>query len=467
MDDATLCYRSIAELARDLRRGTLSPVEVTEASLRRIERLEPRLNAFIVVLAERALAEARQAERELRAGTSRGPLHGVPIALKDLVDVAGVPTTAGSGPRRDVLAATNATITRRLRAAGAVLIGKTNLHECAYGVTSANPHFGPVCNPWRLECVPGGSSGGSGAAVAAGLCAGAVGSDTGGSIRIPASLCGIVGLKPTYGLVSRAGVVALSWSQDHLGPMTRTVEDAALMLGALAGPDVRDPASANVESADYLTRLGHGLAGLRVGVPRAYFWEQLDPAVERSTAAALGALERLGGRVREVDLPLMDEAMAAQQVISFAEAAAYHEADITSRPGAFGLDVRERLQAGLAVRAVDYLRAQRVRARLIEVMGAAMRGVDLLATPATPVVAPPIEGADAALLRGPLTRCTGPFNLTGLPALALPCGFTAEGLPIGLQFVGRAFNEATVLRAGHALEAALDLTWRRPPLDEA
>jgi aspartyl-tRNA(Asn)/glutamyl-tRNA(Gln) amidotransferase subunit A len=465
VDERDLCYRGIAELAAELAAGRLSPVELTEATLRRIERLDPLLNAYLAVMADSALEQARQAERELRSGQARGPLHGMPVALKDLIDVVGTPTTAGSSLRRSAMPRQDATITARLRAAGAVLIGKTNLHECAYGVTSSNPHFGPVRNPWNPAMIPGGSSGGSGAAVAAGLCAAAIGSDTGGSIRIPAALCGIVGLKPTYGRVSRAGVVPLAWSLDHLGPMTRTVADAALLLGALAGADARDASSAAVPATDWAAGLDGGLAGLRIGVPRAYFWEELAPEVEAAATAALATLRAAGAVVEEVVLPGIDDAMAAQQIISLAEASAYHEPDITGRPDAFGADVRERLQIGLTLRAVDYLHAQRVRSQAIQAVRALLRRVDLLVTPATAAVAAPIDGADANLLRAAMTRCSAPFNLTGLPALALPCGFTAAGLPVGLQLVGRAFDEATVLRAGHAFEAAAGVAGRRPPVD--
>lgn len=464
MDERELCYQSIGSLAAELAAGRLSPVELTTATLRRIERLNPSLNAYLAVMAETALTEARAAEQELRAGRRRGPLHGVPIALKDLIDVAGMPTTAGMALRRAATAAEDATITTRLRAAGAVLIGKTNLHECAYGVTSDNPHYGAVRNPWATDTIPGGSSGGSGAAVAAGLCAGAIGSDTGGSIRIPASLCGIVGLKPTYGRVSRAGVVALAWSADHLGPMTRTVGDAALLLAAIAGADPRDP-SASRRPAPGATVAEGDLSGLRVGIPRGYFWEELAPAVERQATAAPALLEAAGARLQEVTLPGMPDIVAAQAVISFAEAAAYHEPEFAARPEAYGPDVRERLEAGLTVRAVDYLRAQRVRTLAIATMNAVLREVDLLVTPATPIVATPLAGPDARALRGPLTRCTAPFNLTGLPALSVPCGFDDDGLPVGLQLVGRAFEEAVVLRAGWAVEAAAGVAGRRPPVD--
>jgi aspartyl-tRNA(Asn)/glutamyl-tRNA(Gln) amidotransferase subunit A len=465
MDERDLCYSTIADLAPELAGGHLSPVALTEAVLRRIDRLNPRLNAYLTVLADTALAQARQAEQEMRAGHPRGPLHGIPIALKDLIDIEGVPTTAGSALRRLATAAHDATITAMLRAAGAVLIGKTTLHECAYGVTSNNPHFGPVRNPWNTDMIPGGSSGGSGAAVAAGLCGAALGSDTGGSIRIPAALCGIVGLKPTYGRISRAGVVPLAWSLDHLGPMTRSVEDAALLLGALAGPDERDPASAHVAPLDWAASLRQEITGLRIGIPRAYFWENLEPEVARVTHAALTTLAATGAIIDDVDFARPEKAMAAQQVISLVEAAAYHEAEIVSRPEDFGEDVRERLQVGLTLRAADYLRAQRVRSQAIQAMRSLLRQVDLLVTPATAAVAAPIEGTDPLVLRDPMTRCSAPFNLTGLPALVLPCGFTSGGLPVGIQLVGRAFDEATVLRAGYAFERAAQVTPRPPALD--
>ncbi len=437
--------------------------------LARIERLEPRLNAFITVMRESAGQAAREAEREIGAGRWRGPLHGVPLTLKDLYDTAGVRTTAGARITADRVPTRDATVTARLQAAGSVIVGKCNMFEFAYG--AVHPDFGPSRNPWALDRSTGGSSSGSGAAVAAGLGYGSMGSDTGGSIRLPASHCGLVGLKPTYGLVPRTGVVALSWSLDHCGPMTRTVWDCAAMLRAVAGHDPADPGSADRPVPDYLAGIDGGGRGLRVGVPRNHL-QDLEASVAAAFEAALGVLRGLGAEVRDLELPDGEALTLANLTIITGEAASFHAAWFRERPADYSEAVRERLEAGMAMLAIDLLAAQRARRALLARLAEAMAGVDLLALPTSAATAPTIEsfmaarpmgaGGDVILRRGGLT---GPYNLAGLPAISIPAGFDAAGLPIGLQLVGHAWQDARVLRAARAYERATDWTARRPPLD--
>ena len=468
MDEETLCFTPIETLAPLLRRRELSPVDLTAAVLARIERLEPRLNAFVTVLAEAAIEEARAAERELAGGRWRGPLHGVPITLKDLYDTAGVRTSAGARITAQRVPARNSTVVERLRAAGAILVGKCNMFEFAYG--HVHPDFGPSRNPWNLAHSTGGSSSGSGAAVAAGLGQATMGSDTGGSIRLPASFCGIVGLKPTYGLVPRTGVVVLSWSLDHCGPLARTAWDCAAMLQAVAGHDPVDPGSANRPVPDYLADIDGGVAGLRLGVPQDQLGD-LDASVSAALSAALDTFRSLGADVRDVDLPDLTGLALANMAILTAEAASFHEPWFRERPGDYSAAVRQRLEAGLTMLASDLLRAQRARRALIGQLHAAMSSVDLLVLPTSPGPAPTIEEflrvmpwaeeGDGVLRRG---RFTSPYNLAGLPAVSVPAGFTDDGLPIGLQIIGQAWADALVLRAARGYERATDSHRRRPTL---
>jgi aspartyl-tRNA(Asn)/glutamyl-tRNA(Gln) amidotransferase subunit A len=459
MTATDLASLTLAEAAAAIAAGDLSPVELTDACLDRIERLDPALNAFITVTAETARREARAAQD----GTGpSGPLRGVPIALKDLFDTAGVRTTGGTKILADRVPERDATVTARLRQAGAVFLGKLNMHEFAYGVSNDNPHYGPTRNPWDTARIPGGSSGGSGAAVAAGLCLGTLGSDTGGSIRIPASLCGITGLKPTYGRVSRAGVLPLSWSMDHIGPMARTVRDCAILLSVIAGHDPDDPASAAEPVPDYLAELEDGVRGLRVGLPRRYFFEQVDDQVRAAVEEAARILQAEGAELRDVDIDEIELAPIAGATILVSEAAAYHERWLNERPEDYGDDVRQRLLLGRLYPATTYINAQRLRRTVVESFLRALAGVDLLLAPATPITAPPIAGFTTDV-RASLTRFTTPINLAGLPSLALPCGFDRDTLPIGMQLIGRPFAEALLLRAGRAYERATDWHSRRPP----
>jgi aspartyl-tRNA(Asn)/glutamyl-tRNA(Gln) amidotransferase subunit A len=454
-----IAYATIRELGARYRSRQLSPVEVTQTLLARIEKLDPALSAFVTLTADRARADARAAEEALRRGDTR-PLLGIPVAHKDIYLTRGIRTTGGSALLADWVPDDDATCVRRWQEAGTVLLGKLITHEFAFGLQFPGHRFKPARNPWNLDHIPGGSSSGSGAALAAGLVTGATGSDTGGSIRGPASFCGIVGLKPTYGRASRAGVLTLSWTLDHTGPMARTVEDCAYLLQAMAGHDAADPASSRAPVDDYVAALGRDVRGLRIGVPRNYFFEGIDPEVERAFEAALGTLRGLGAEVRDVQIPSL-AATHSFLLIMIAEAFAYHERDLREHPELYGDVLRERLLAGALISAAEYTQAQRIRARICAETAAVLRDVDVLATPTTPKPATPFALATDPEFGFPRSNMP-PFNITGLPALALPCGFASSGLPLSLQLAGRPFEEATVLRLGHAYEQATPWHTRRP-----
>jgi aspartyl-tRNA(Asn)/glutamyl-tRNA(Gln) amidotransferase subunit A len=443
---------SIADLAPRLRRREISPVEITRGCLERIGKRNRDLNAFITVTAESALAEARAAEAEIMGGNWRGMLHGVPLALKDLIDTAGVRTTAASALLKDRVPTQDAEVVRRLRQAGAVLLGKNNLHEFAYGGSSLVSHFGDVRNPWDPLRIAGGSSGGSAAAVAAGLAYAAIGTDTAGSIREPAALCGCVGLKPTYGRVSSRGVIPLSPSLDHVGPLTASVEDAAIVLWAIAGYDPADITSSDVPVADCVGALNEDARRLRVGVPRAYFFDDLDPEVAAALETALGDIRRLVADVKEVQLDVPTD-----RTLQAAEAWAYHAENTRKDPEAYQAETLRRIRTGERVSAAEYIKHRRKLDEIRRGIGAVFASVDLLVTPATPTPAPLISDLKAkpealrpAELK--LLRNTRPFNMWGLPAISVPCGFTEGGLPIGLQIAGPRWREDLVLRMALAYE---------------
>jgi len=450
----------------------VSPVEVVRAFLERVAVLDGTLKSFITVGADAALAAARGAEAELVAGRAAGPLHGVPYAPKDLYNTKGVRTTGGSKILADFVPAEDATVVSRLRAAGAIVLGKLNMHEFAYGPEGLNAHYGDARNPWdaRAHRVAGGSSSGSGVAVAAALAPGALGSDTGGSIRIPASLCGISGLKPTYGRVSRAGVLPLAWSMDHAGPMARTVADCALMLGAMAGYDPADPTTSVLPVPDYTAALTGEVKGLRVGLLRAHFTDVAAPEVRDAVLAAAKALERAGAVVDEVNLVEVARVAAASFAIVPAEALAYHAEWLRTRRADYQPDVRERLMLGAFVTGLQYVRGQQARQLLRQEVDGALERRDVLLAPATPISAPRLSEKETTLGDGPsdvrsaLIRFTRPFNLSGHPACSVACGFTTGGLPIGMQLVGRPFDEVTVLRAADAYQRATDWHTRHPVL---
>jgi len=468
-----LVWRSIGALARAIAGREVSPVEVVQAHLDRIAALDSKLRAFITVSADAALAAAKAAEAGVMAGERLGALHGVPLALKDLYMTRGVRTTGGSRILADWIPEQDATVVTRLAGAGAINLGKLNMHEFAFGPEGLNAHYGTPWNPWDANThrICGGSSSGSGAAVAAGLCAGTLGSDTGGSIRIPAALCGISGLKPTYGRVSRAGVLPLAWSMDHVGPMCRNAADCALMLGAIAGYDPRDPSTSVLPVPDYVAALTGEVKGLRVGVLRSFFLESTGLALRQAVEEAVRVLEGLGASAHEVNLAGAQLAPGASFAVLSPEAYAYHEAWLRERPQDYGEDVRERLRVGAFVDASDYLKGQRARGVLRDEVNAALAQVDVLVCATTPIVATSVGQTEVTVehakvpVRGSLIRFTRPFNLTGHPAASIPCGFTAAGLPVGLQIIGRPFDEATVLRLADAYQRATDWHTRRPPVD--
>jgi len=454
-----IAYATIRELGARYRKREISPVEVTRAQLVRIEKLDPALHAFVTLTADRALDDARAAEAALRRG-DESPLLGIPVAHKDIYMTRGIRTTGGSALFAEWVPDQESTAVRRWREAGTVLLGKLITHEFAFGIQFPGHRFPAARNPWNLDHVPGGSSSGSGAALAAGLVAGATGSDTGGSIRGPAAFCGIVGLKPTYGRVSRAGVMTLSWTLDHTGPMARTVEDCAYLLQAMAGHDVADPASSTVPVGDYLAPLRRGVGGVRIGVPRNYFFEGVDAEIQRAFEEAVETLRRLGAEVRDVRIPSLHAAHSFLLIL-MAEAFAYHERDLRERPELYGEVLRERLLAGALVTASEYTQAQRIRSEICRETAEVLREVDVLATPTTPKPATSFAVAHDPELGFPKSNMA-PFNLTGLPTLALPCGFSASGLPLSFQLSGRPFEEGAVLRVGHAYEQATAWHTRRP-----
>ena len=417
---------SIREAGELVRRKAISPVELTRASLQRIERLNPTLNAFITVTAEQAMAQAREAEDEVRHGRWRGPLHGIPVGIKDNIDTAGVRTTLASAVFKDRVPSADAEVVRRLKASGAVLLGKQNLHEVAFGTTAAVSYFGPVHNPWQHDRIAGGSSGGSAAAVAAGLCFGAVGTDAGGSIRVPSAYCGIVGLKPTYGLVGmRGGGEAGWWSMNHVGPMCRSVADAAIMLSAIAGYDPRDSSSVEVPIPNYTAALRAKVSALRLGAPRAVFYEGLDPEVEAAMSKALGVLRRLTAGVRDVSLQPISNMIAPNIVL--AENYAFHAPYFAKTPELYHSTISRNLRQGSEVTTAAYIQSRRELDAARRAIGAVFSNVDLLVTPTTAMPPPTIEEAVRLGIELEVIRNTAPFNVYGLPTISIPCGFTSSG----------------------------------------
>ncbi len=448
---------TLQHAAQQLRRRAVSPLELTRSCLARIERCNAALGAFITVTRESALASARRMQSEQRRGHWRGPLHGIPIALKDNIDTAGVRTTAASELFKDRVPSADADVVRRLKAAGAVLLGKLNLHEFAYGGTCDVSYFGTVHNPWALDHIAGGSSGGSGVAAAASLCFGTLGTDTAGSVRIPASYCGVVGFKPTYGRVSIRGVIPLSWSLDHVGPICRSVADTALMLGVIAGYDPLDPSSVDRPVPHYLRALRQRASGLRLGVARSPFFDDLDPQVAGAVEAAIQVLRTLTGKLTDITLPPIPSLLE----IVGPEAYAYHSEWIGKTPERYQPMTRERITGFAAdVKAPAYAAALYQTLRLRRQISEVFTRVDLLITPTMPRT--PETLANSASLEPLGIRNTSPFNILGLPTISLPCGFTASGLPIGLQISGAPFAESSVLALAHAYERATEWHQRRP-----
>jgi len=453
---------SLAEVSARIRSRALTPSQLTQACLARIDVYNPKLNAFITVLRDRAVAQARELDAEQSSGRLRGPLHGIPIALKDNIDTDGIRTTAASAVFDERVPTEDAEVTRRLKAAGAILIGKTNLHEFAMGGTSATSYFGPVRNPWALDRNPGGSSGGSAAAVAAELCFGALGTDTGGSIRIPAAYCGIVGLKPTYGLVSIRGIIPLTLSLDHCGPITRTIEDAALMLNVLAGYDKLDIASVERTQQDYVAAMKQPVSGFRLGIPRAPFFDLVDTDVAKAVDEAIRVVSKMTRSIKDVTLP------PTTDVVLPAESYAYHEEYFNRTPTRYMLPTRRTLQSRANLKAADYVRARWKLELIRRTIDDAFSDVDLVVLPTRRRIPRTVNAAikreETERPLNPELDNTGQFNVYGIPAISVPCGFTSSGLPVGLMIAGPRFSEGKVLALARAFEQATDWHKRKPKL---
>ncbi|HEY6253832.1 MAG TPA: amidase [Candidatus Angelobacter sp.] len=458
-------FLDLSEASRQIQQRSISPVELTQACLDRIERLNPELKAFITVTAGLALEQARTAETEIIQGKWRGPLHGIPMAVKDLIETAGVRTTAASAVLKDYLPAADAPIVQRLKEAGVVMLGKLNLHEFAYGGSSMISHFGIVRNPWNPAHITGGSSSGSAAAVAAGLCLAAIGTDTAGSIRLPASCCGIVGLKPSYGLVSIRGVIPLAWSYDHAGPMTRTVADAALVLQVIADYDAEDICSQKFPAVHYPAAMEEEkVSSLRLGVPRDFFWQELDPEVEAATGKALKLLTGLTAATTDLSI-----AVSTDRAVFACEPFVYHQKYLAQQAGDYHPETLRRIRTGADVTAIQYVEGQRELLRLRRGVLRVFADIDVLITPTSPLLPPTIAELEAApeKLRPTemtMLRNTRPFSVFGLPTISVPCGFSKSGLPIGLQISGAPGSEATVLALAKAYEANTNWHKQRPAL---
>ncbi len=457
------CDLTIQTLAPLIRRRKLSPVELTKFLLERISLLQPKTNAYITITGRSAIAQARKAEKEIAQERYRGPLHGIPISLKDLFLTRKVRTTAGSKILKRFIPGENALVVDRLLGAGCILLGKTNLHEFAYGPTNVNPHYGNVRNPWNTNRITGGSSGGSAASVVSAQALASLGTDTGGSIRIPAAACGCVGLKPTYGRVPLDGVIPLASSLDHVGPLSRCVADAALLFDTIANPDPIHPGLA-------AAGIRKGVKSMRIGVPRQYFFDRIQPDVRRAVLSAITVFEQLGARIRMVDLKGMEETARLAAEITGDEALAYHAKWLEQRPQDYGKEVRSRLMQSKKTTAVSYIQALQEMRAYGERLARVLNSVSLLLAPTLPIVAPLINLKEVAIgrswedVRLALLRLTRPANLSRLPAISVPCGFSQEGLPVGLQLIGRPYDEGTLLRAAYAYEQATP--WHRQfPVD--
>jgi aspartyl-tRNA(Asn)/glutamyl-tRNA(Gln) amidotransferase subunit A len=469
MANQELLFKPAREIASELRARTISAVELVELLLDRIAETDNSVKAYTTVSVDDARRQAAHADRELLQGHDRGPLHGLPVSIKDLIDVEGVTTTYGSAIFKDHVPAADATVVTRLRQAGAVIVGKTNTHEFALGGVTP-----PTRNPFDLDRIPGGSSGGSAAAIAAGSALLSLGSDTGGSIRIPASYCGVIGLKPTYGLVSRTGVFPESWSLDHIGPITRHVDDAAMLLSAIAGHDPSDHTTPQTTPTpgQYSATIGQGAHGLTVGIPTNHFFDDLEPEVDNSVRGAISHLETQGATIEEVALPDLPEILGAHTAIDLAEITTNHRRLYAHHANEYRSDSKRFIESGFYVHVTTYIDALRARPRLLTHTLEAMRHVDMVATPSQPIAAPRI-GEETATINGvqqdllfAMVRLLAPFNLTGLPALSICCGHTPGRLPIGLQLVGKPYQEATLLSAAHSYQTSTPWleTLTRPPL---
>jgi len=449
---------TLREIAIGIRDHRITPTELVTTLLDQIRRTDGKLKAYVTVCAEDALEQAEAAELELQSGHDLGPLHGIPVSIKDNFETKGIRTTCGSKLLKNYIPARDCTVVNRLKQSGAIMLGKTNTHEFALGVITP-----PTRNPWSTDRIPGGSSGGSAVAVAVASAAVATGSDTAGSIRIPSSFCGAVGLKPTYGLVSRAGVIPECWSLDHIGPIARRVDDAALLLSVMAGYDVQDPNSSEKNVPSYLKELGGELQGMTIGIPKNHFFDRCDEEVEKAVFSAVDLLATLGCKIVEFDFPHVTEVFAACTAIDLCESSTYHERNLAERADEFSPDVRAYLDQGFFIPATYYINALRMRAMIFQEVVGLFKRFDVIITPTEPIVAPLVETGRVSFdgseenVTDAMVRYTYPFNLMGLPALSIPCGFSKGRLPIGLQIIGKPFCEATVLKLGNAYEQAT--TW--------
>jgi len=471
MPNVDFLRMTISELAPRVRNKDISPVELTEAALAEADRLQPKLNSFITLLHDQAMAQARESERALSQGIYRGPLHGIPIGLKDNLATAGITTTVGSKVLENHVPEVDAEVVVRCRNAGAIFIGKENLEEFAAGATSNNPHYGAVHNPWRLDHIPGGSSGGGGANVASGITFASLGTDLGGSVRLPGTFCGVVGLKQTYGRVSQRGLMVTSFNGDHIGPMTRSVADSALMLQVLAGNDSLDPSTVPVPVPDYSAFLGKGLKGLKMGVPSNHYFDLLDGEVESAVRRSISALEELGASLHEVSLPAM-EYIGAMRISAMADGVVTHEQYLKNNREAYGPDVLYRTIPGQFVLGKDYSKSLKVQRLIQEEYLRVLNQVDFLVTPTAPISAPQIDATHVTIqgdehkVRGPgsgfISRNTSPLNAVGLPAISVPCGVNQMGLPIGVQFIAAPFGEGLLFQIADSYEKVSPSQGLRP-----
>ena len=476
MADSDLYQLTISELAPKIKAREISPVELTKAALARADRLQPTLNSFITILHDQAMSQAKEQEEALMRGEYRGPLHGIPVGIKDNIAIAGIRCTVGSKVLADHVPAEDALVVTKCKEAGAIILGKENLEEFAAGPTSNNLHYGAVHNPWNLDHIPGGSSGGGGANVASCVTYASLGTDLGGSVRGPANFCGVVGLKQTFGRVSQRGLMVTSFNGDHIGPMTRSVSDCALILQAIAGYDPLDPSTVPVHVPEFSEFLGQSLSGLKMGIPTNYYFDMLDAEVEAAVRKAVDALAELGAEVRDVSLPTMEYA-GALRIAGMADSVVTHEPYLESSREDYGPTVLYRTLAGQFVLGRDYAKAMKLQRIIKEEYAQVLQDVDFLVTPSAPVAAWRIDSETVKIagtdypVRGPgagmTSRCTSPSNATGLPAMSVPCGFTQAGLPIGVQLIGRPFEEPLLLRVAHGYEAVSPSRGHRPAIAEA
>lgn len=457
-EDQDVLQWSLSKLSTLIKKRKISPVEVTRKLLERIDALNPKLNAYITVLHEKAMENALQAEREIAAGNWKGPIHGIPIGLKDLIYTKDIKTTMGSEIFKDHIPDYDAAVVEKLKQSGAVIIGKLNTHQFAYGATGDRSFFGAVKNPYNVSKISGGSSSGSGASVAASLCFAAIGTDTGGSIRIPSSCCGIVGMKPTFGSVSKYGVFPLSWTLDHVGPVTRTVQDNAVLLNALSGYDERDPYSIKANDEDFTRLLHQGIKGSVIGIPSSFYFENLDSEVEKQVRQAVEVFKGLGAEIRLIEIPQMRQISIAHEITIKSEAYAVHEELLRNHPQQYDEEVKARLLTGLTTKAYEYVQAQQMKQLAIKEFNNVLKEVEIILTPVLPILPPDIGQREVNIhgyrehVQAALTRFTRPANLIGFPSLSIPCGFSTSGLPIGLQLIGRPYDEANLYRFAYAFE---------------